>query len=118
MEVALRNPDRTLHVVGNRLVREVLAQLTIDPDTVLVIRDGELITRHERVEDSDRAQDRVELVACGNCGQPTTTMFCAFCRARAQILGEGLAAPAEDRQVAEELADEVLPAEIYAGGAR
>jgi hypothetical protein len=25
--------------------------------------------------------------------------------------------PAEDRQVVEELADEVLPAEIYAGGA-
>jgi uncharacterized protein (TIGR00269 family) len=64
------------------------------------------------------ARDRVELVACANCGQPTTTMFCAFCRARAQILGERLAPPAEDRQVAEELADEVLPTEIYAGEAR
>jgi uncharacterized protein (TIGR00269 family) len=63
------------------------------------------------------AKDQVELVACANCGQPTTTTFCAFCRARAQILGDRLAPPAEDRQVATELADEVLPAEIYAGGA-
>ena len=54
-------------------------------------------------------------VSCANCGQPTTTTFCAFCRARAQILGERLAPPPDDRQVAEELADEVLPAEIYAG---
>src|SRR5215213_4377369 len=62
-------------------------------------------------------QDTVELIACANCGQQTTTTFCAFCRARAQILGERLLPPAEDRQVVEELADEVLPAEIYAGGA-
>jgi uncharacterized protein (TIGR00269 family) len=61
------------------------------------------------------AQDRVELIACANCGQPTTTTFCAFCRSRAQVLGERLGPPPEDRQVAEELADEVLPAEIYAG---
>jgi uncharacterized protein (TIGR00269 family) len=62
-------------------------------------------------------QDTVELIACANCGQQTTTTFCAFCRARAQILGERVLPPAEDRQVVEELADEVLPAEIYAGGA-
>jgi uncharacterized protein (TIGR00269 family) len=64
------------------------------------------------------AEASVELVACANCGQPTTTTFCAFCRARAQILGEQLAPPAGDRQVAEELAEEVLPAELYAGRAR
>ena len=28
--------------------------------------------------------------ACERCGQPTTGRFCAFCRARAQILGERL----------------------------
>ena len=44
-------------------------------------------------------EDRAELVACAACGQPTTGTFCAFCRARAQILGERLAPP-EDRQVA------------------
>jgi uncharacterized protein (TIGR00269 family) len=64
------------------------------------------------------AEDAVDLVACANCGQATTTTFCAFCRARAQILGERLAPPADDRQVVEELSEEVMPAEIYAGGAR
>ena len=62
-------------------------------------------------------EDRAEIVACQACGRPTTGMFCAFCRARAQILGERLAPP-EDRQVREELADEVLPVELfeYSGG--
>jgi sulfur carrier protein ThiS len=58
MHVALRNPDRDLEVAGNRLVREVLAELAIDPDTVLVIREGELLTRHERVGDGDRLEIR------------------------------------------------------------
>jgi tRNA-5-methyluridine54 2-sulfurtransferase len=60
-----------------------------------------------------------DLIACERCGQPTTGRFCAFCRARAQILGErvelddrgGFAA--DDRAVAAELADEVLPVEMY-----
>jgi len=63
--------------------------------------------------------DRPDLRPCGNCGQPTTGAFCAFCRARAQILGERLppagrtSTQADDRQVSEELAEEVLPAELY-----
>jgi uncharacterized protein (TIGR00269 family) len=63
--------------------------------------------------------DRPDLRSCGNCGQPTTGSFCAFCRARAQILGERLRAPEEtstqtdERQMADELAEEVLPAELY-----
>ena len=61
-----------------------------------------------------RSEDRVELRPCEECGQPTTARFCAFCRARAQILGERLGgAEPTDRQVAQELADEVLPVEIY-----
>ena len=60
------------------------------------------------------AEERAELLACERCGQPTTGRFCAFCRARAQVLGERLDAPeTTPRQVAEELADEVLPVEIY-----
>jgi len=58
VKVVLRNPDRELDVDGGRLVREVLSELSIDPDTVLVIRDGELITRHERVDDADRLEVR------------------------------------------------------------
>ena len=59
------------------------------------------------------------LTPCERCGQPTTGRFCAFCRARAQVLGERLAQAAVDprtdrRQVAGELSEEVMPAEIYA----
>ena len=52
------------------------------------------------------------LTPCRRCGQPTTGHYCAFCRARAQVLGERLAPPADD-QVARELSDEVLPADVY-----
>ena len=59
-------------------------------------------------------EDTAELGPCERCGQPTTGRFCAFCRARAQILGERLGSPADDdRQVATELSEEVMPAELY-----
>jgi tRNA-5-methyluridine54 2-sulfurtransferase len=53
-----------------------------------------------------------DLRPCERCEQPTTGRFCAFCRARAQILGERLEPPS-DRQVAAELSGEAMPAEIY-----
>ena len=59
------------------------------------------------------AEDGAVLEACERCGQPTTGRFCAFCRARAQVLGERLAPPPGDREVSRELADEVMPVEIY-----
>ncbi len=62
-----------------------------------------------------RTADDTELSACERCGQPTPGRFCAFCRARAQILGERLGATMEDRELASELSDEVMPAEIYGG---
>jgi tRNA-5-methyluridine54 2-sulfurtransferase len=66
-------------------------------------------------------RDRPDLRPCERCGQPTTARFCAFCRARAQIVGERLdPPPAEEpsqREVAEALADEVLPVELYEGAA-
>jgi len=68
-------------------------------------------------------QDEVQLVGCERCGQRTTGRFCAFCRARAQILDERLEGPraergsprrpSDDRETAEALADEVMPVEIY-----
>jgi len=63
-----------------------------------------------------RAEDAADLHPCANCGQPTTGRFCAFCRAQAQILGRRLedhASPDEDRELAAELSEEVLPAELY-----
>jgi uncharacterized protein (TIGR00269 family) len=64
-------------------------------------------------------EDEPDLVPCASCGQPTTARFCAFCRARAQILGEPLAASGtgDQRQPAEELSEEVLPAELYGAAA-
>jgi tRNA-5-methyluridine54 2-sulfurtransferase len=61
-----------------------------------------------------RDQDAADLNGCLRCGQPTTGRFCAFCRARAQVLGEPVAAPSDDEvDVVAELADEVMPAEVY-----
>ena len=65
-------------------------------------------------------EGEVALRPCESCGQPTTTRFCAFCRAKAQILGLPLGArgPLEemdDREVAAALADEVLPTEMFDG---
>ena len=58
MRVKLRNPDRELEVVGDRKVRDVLAELDIDPDTVLVIRERELLTREDRVAELDLLEIR------------------------------------------------------------
>ena len=58
-------------------------------------------------------QDAVELAACERCGQPTTGRFCAFCRAQAQILGTRVDEPAGHDELVRNLADEVLPVEIY-----
>jgi tRNA-5-methyluridine54 2-sulfurtransferase len=64
-------------------------------------------------------EDDTDLQRCGSCGQPTTGRYCAFCRAKAQVLGRPIGAeavaPFGDREVAEALSDEVLPAEIYGG---
>ena len=58
MKVKLRNPDRDVEVRGGRRVRDVLSDLRIDPDSVLVIRERELLTRDERVGEDDRLESR------------------------------------------------------------
>jgi uncharacterized protein (TIGR00269 family) len=60
-----------------------------------------------------RDEEAAEVTTCERCGQPTTGRFCAFCRARAQILGRKLAGNGTDDQIAGELSEEVLPAELY-----
>jgi uncharacterized protein (TIGR00269 family) len=62
-----------------------------------------------------RSTDDAVLTSCESCGQPTTGRFCAFCRARAQILGERLVPSDDDRSVVAEMADEVMPVEIFGG---
>jgi sulfur carrier protein ThiS len=58
VKVNLRNPDREVEVAGNRKVRQVLAELSINPETVLVIRERELLTREDRVSEDDRIEIR------------------------------------------------------------
>lgn len=58
MKVRLRNPDREVEVVGDRPVGAVLDELGVSPDTVLVIRGGELVTRETRLDDSDEIEVR------------------------------------------------------------
>jgi sulfur carrier protein len=58
VKVRLRNPDRELEVAGERKVHVVLAELGIDPDTVLVIRERELLTREDRLAESDQIEIR------------------------------------------------------------
>jgi hypothetical protein len=64
------------------------------------------------------AQDDATLTSCLRCGEPTTGRFCAFCRARAQILGERLDERAasqtpSDADLVRDLSNEVMPVEIY-----
>jgi sulfur carrier protein len=58
VRVRLRNPDRELEVAGGRRVTEILSELGISPDTVLVIRDRELLTREDRLTEADRIEIR------------------------------------------------------------
>jgi sulfur carrier protein ThiS len=58
VKVKLRNPDREVELPGGRVIREVLDDLGVDPDTVLVIRSGELVTRHDRAADDDELEVR------------------------------------------------------------
>ena len=54
----LRNPDREVDLPGGRAIREVLDELGVNADTVLLIRDGELVTRHDHVGDDDEVEVR------------------------------------------------------------
>src|SRR2546421_1389706 len=80
MRVKLRNPDRDLELSGPRKVHDVLAELGVDPDTVLVIRDRTLITREERVEDADQIEIRPVI-----SGGAKNISKCKRCKAPAVI---------------------------------
>jgi uncharacterized protein (TIGR00269 family) len=100
-------------VAGNTQLRYKLAMNQLEaasPGTKAQFLLGYLDRGAELFRPLDIRADR--LAPCQRCGQPTTGRFCAFCRARAQVLGERLAPP-NDGQVARELSEEVLPAEVY-----
>jgi sulfur carrier protein ThiS len=58
VKVKLRNPDREVEVAGERKVHDLLGELGINPDTVLVIRERELLTREDRVREQDEIEVR------------------------------------------------------------
>jgi sulfur carrier protein ThiS len=54
----LRPPGRTVEVADARRVGELLARLDVKPSTVLVIRDGELLTEADELLDGDAVEVR------------------------------------------------------------
>ncbi|HSJ50763.1 MAG TPA: ATP-binding protein [Actinomycetota bacterium] len=94
MKVKLRNPDKEVEISGGRKVRDVLGELGIDPDTVLVIRERELLTREDRVGEDDAIEVRPVIsggatgnrMKCRRCGGAAVVeirrhnaAFCAEC---------------------------------------
>ena len=92
MKVRLRNPDREVELAGGRRIHDVLGELRIDPDTVLVIRERELLTREDRVGDADVIEIRPVIsggarpirMKCRRCKAPAIVELrrhnAAFCR--------------------------------------
>jgi tRNA-5-methyluridine54 2-sulfurtransferase len=78
MRVRLRNPERVEEVDGPLAVSELLERLDLDPNTVLVICHGELVTASHELTDDDDVEIRP--VISGGAG-PT----CVVCRAPAAI---------------------------------
>lgn len=66
MDVTLRNPDRVEHIPGPMRVAGVLAHLEINPETVLVISDGELVTKDHVL--TDDASVEIRPVISGGAG--------------------------------------------------
>ncbi|MBW3594248.1 MAG: MoaD/ThiS family protein [Actinobacteria bacterium] len=58
MKVRLRNPDRVVDVSGPATVLDLLKELSIVPEAVLVIRDATLLTRDERLNETDEIEVR------------------------------------------------------------
>jgi sulfur carrier protein len=65
MKVTLRNPKRIVDVDGVRSVGALLRKLSINPETVLVIRGEDLLTREEPLQEADEIE--VRPVISGGC---------------------------------------------------
>ncbi len=58
MRVILRNPTREVEFTGKRRVRDLLKELRVNPETVLVIRGGSLLTGDELLQEADEVEVR------------------------------------------------------------
>ena len=98
MKVKLRNPTRVVDIPGPTNVRALLERLQINPETVLVIRESDLLTREIRLADDDEIEIRPVIsggaprgkgggpAKCRRCGAPAkvevaraNAAFCADC---------------------------------------
>ena len=66
MLVKLRNPDRTVEVEGPKTVSHLLQELSIVPESVIVIRAATLLTRDERLGEDDELEVRPVLSGGGS----------------------------------------------------
>jgi uncharacterized protein (TIGR00269 family) len=78
--VILRNPKREIHIDAPKRVKVLLRDLDIDPETVLVIRGEELLTR----EDLVAVDDEIEIRPVISGGAENITK-CKRCRGRAVV---------------------------------
>jgi sulfur carrier protein len=58
MKVILRNPRRELDLDGINTVSGLLVRLDVVPESVLVIRNDELVTRDARLQATDTVEIR------------------------------------------------------------
>ena len=58
MKILLNHPVREVEVKGPRRVREVLKELSLLPESVLVVRGDDLVTEDELLKDEDRIEIR------------------------------------------------------------
>ncbi|MFQ5574075.1 MAG: MoaD/ThiS family protein [Terriglobia bacterium] len=56
MRVMIIQAGKEVDLQGCSDVQAVLAKLAINPETVLVLRDGKLITKDERIAETDRIE--------------------------------------------------------------
>jgi sulfur carrier protein len=56
--IVLRNPRREIDVAAPKQVKVLLRDLDIDPETVLVIRGEDLLTREDYVREHDTIEIR------------------------------------------------------------
>ena len=58
MKVLIRHQKREVEVAGRRRVRDILVELGINPETVLVIRGGQLLTHDAHVSEDETIELR------------------------------------------------------------
>ena len=58
MKVLIRHQKREVEVQGRRRVRELLVELGVNPESVLVIRNAQLLTHDAQIADDETVELR------------------------------------------------------------